>query len=598
MDPDLSARSRSRAGARIDARRAAPIAFPAGSGGLFPPGAFSGTIHPWDGLRDRNRKTLEAEDAKVKVLLSSVFGPFGVDDDYGRKENIAELFHNQITREQGIFSLRLFHQSFGLYFIAENTSPPTTVLDFPSVERFVEEIGKGYDYVGISFIAPNFVKARRMAELVREHSPRSRIVLGGHGVQIPEVEAQIPHDHVCRGEGVRWFRRLLGDDPDLPIRHPVMNASFGGRILGMPVNDGNAHLCPGVGCPNGCRFCSTSHFFGKTYVPFLETGRDVFETCLKIERELGLKEFFVMDENFLLRPDRAVELLRLMEETGKLYRFGLFSSADNVSAMGVEFLARLGVTRLWIGAESKFEIYAKNRGVDLKALIRELRDHGIIVIVSSILFIEQHDRKNIWEDIKFSVDLEPDFLQFMQMSPLPRTKFYEDCLEKGLLRKEVPYEEWHGQHRIWFDHPHFTPEESERLLKEAFLYDYDTQGSSVVRMFDTLVRGCATLARYGDPFMAARRENLQKRAQASRMFLSAARKHAHNERARELTDAVMAKYEAAFGPLTAREQKVSAMSVRLADREAQLFAQGKTVYQPHTIVTAFRTPVPAEASTR
>ena len=31
---------------------------------------------------------------RKKILLSGVFGPFGVDDDYGRRENIMELFHN------------------------------------------------------------------------------------------------------------------------------------------------------------------------------------------------------------------------------------------------------------------------------------------------------------------------------------------------------------------------------------------------------------------------------------------------------------------------------------------------------------------------
>ena len=41
----------------------------------------------------------------MKLLLSSVFGPYGVNDEYGEKENKMELFHNQVTREQGIFSL-------------------------------------------------------------------------------------------------------------------------------------------------------------------------------------------------------------------------------------------------------------------------------------------------------------------------------------------------------------------------------------------------------------------------------------------------------------------------------------------------------------
>ena len=79
----------------------------------------------------------------MKLLLTSVFGPFGVDDEYGRADNKMELFHNQVTREQGIFSYRFHHPSFGLYFLAENLSIPTTVLDFPDLEAFISEIKKG-----------------------------------------------------------------------------------------------------------------------------------------------------------------------------------------------------------------------------------------------------------------------------------------------------------------------------------------------------------------------------------------------------------------------------------------------------------------------
>jgi hypothetical protein len=40
----------------------------------------------------------------MTLLLTSVFGPYGVDDEYGEKENKMELFHNQVTREQqGLF---------------------------------------------------------------------------------------------------------------------------------------------------------------------------------------------------------------------------------------------------------------------------------------------------------------------------------------------------------------------------------------------------------------------------------------------------------------------------------------------------------------
>jgi hypothetical protein len=48
----------------------------------------------------------------MKLLLISVFGPYGVVHEYGEKENKVDLFHNQVTREQDIFSCRFNHDDF------------------------------------------------------------------------------------------------------------------------------------------------------------------------------------------------------------------------------------------------------------------------------------------------------------------------------------------------------------------------------------------------------------------------------------------------------------------------------------------------------
>ena len=78
---------------------------------------------------------------RARVLLTSVFKPFARDDEFGsRAINPVELYHNQVTREQGPFSLRMFHRSWGLMFIQQNISAPCTLLDFPTRERFVREL--------------------------------------------------------------------------------------------------------------------------------------------------------------------------------------------------------------------------------------------------------------------------------------------------------------------------------------------------------------------------------------------------------------------------------------------------------------------------
>jgi len=50
---------------------------------------------------------------KARVLLSSVFGPFAQDDIYGsRRNNPMELYQNQVTRVQGVYSLRFLKGKF------------------------------------------------------------------------------------------------------------------------------------------------------------------------------------------------------------------------------------------------------------------------------------------------------------------------------------------------------------------------------------------------------------------------------------------------------------------------------------------------------
>jgi len=521
------------------------------------------------------------------ILLTSVFGPFGVDDEYGRKENPVELFHNQVTREQGAFSMRFFHPSFGLYFLAENVNADVTVMDFPSESRFVREIQKGYDYVGISFIIVNTVKAGRMAQLVRRLAPATKIILGGHGTSTPGVEDLVEHDHICRGEGIRWLRELLGEDPGLPIRHPVIPSGIRKSVLGVPLPVDNALLCPGVGCPNACRFCATSHFFGRRYQAFLETGDELYRACCEIEAKLGVREFFVMDENFLKQRKRAERFLELVERDGKEYTFGIFSSADAIREVGVDFLVRLGVYLLWVGVESKYEIYEKNRGIDFPALIKECRDAGVAVLASGILFVEQHDRKTIEEDIDFLVSLNADFVQFMELGPIPGTALWDDYKDKNKLVPEMPpWEECHGQDKIWFKHPSFERDETAVILKKAFERDFQVNGPSVLRILETAARGARNLPESTELLRRRRRQYLA-RCRQYRPLLRSIRLLSPSKRMREHARSVERLYKEVLGRETVGEWLRSLLAFPGALAECVRVKLGRTRYQPPTLVSHY-----------
>ena len=284
----------------------------------------------------------------ARVLLSAVFGPYAQNDQYGsRAMNPMELYHNQVTREQGAFSLRMFHRSWGIMMIQENIPAPCTVLDFPTREAFERELtANSYDVVGISSIIVNIGKVREMCRIVRRLSPQSTIIVGGHVAAVPGLDKIVDADHIVHGDGISWMRRYLGADENAPVRHPHIVSGYGLRTMGMriPETPGQAAatIIPSVGCPMGCNFCTTSAFFGGKgkFLNFYETGEDLFRIMCEMESTMNVRSFFIMDENFLLYKKRAMELLECMKAKGKAWAFYVFSSANAIRKYSFKELAR------------------------------------------------------------------------------------------------------------------------------------------------------------------------------------------------------------------------------------------------------------------
>ncbi len=417
-----------------------------------------------------------------------------------------ELYHNQVTRAQGSFSLRMFHRSWGIMMIQENISAPCSVLDFPTREAFAKELtANKYDIVGISGIIVNVGKVREMCRMVRELSPDSVIVVGGHVAAIPDVETMIDADHIVRGEGISWMRRYLGEDEKAPIRHPNIVSGLETRIMGvrLPNRKGAtaATIIPSVGCPMGCNFCTTSAFFGGKgkFVNFYETGDELFEVMCKIEKELEVHSFFVMDENFLLHRTRALQLLERMKAAGKSWELSIFASANAIRKYTMVELVELGVSWVWMGLESPRSNYSKLQGKDVTDLTRELREHGIRVQGSTIIGLEHHTPENIIDEIESAVAYQTDFHQFMLYTPVPGTPLYQEMAEQGRLLKDIDFADVHGQFKFNFKHAAISRDDSKRFLDWAFWRDFENNGPSLYRMCQTMLRGWQRYKDYPDP---------------------------------------------------------------------------------------------------
>ncbi len=453
-----------------------------------------------------------SEPSRPRVLLTSVFRPFACDDEFGsRAINPLELYHNQVTRAQGPFSLRMHHRSWGIMMIQENISAPSTLLDFPVRERFVQELKTShYDIVGISGIIVNVGKVREMCRLVREHSPKSIVVVGGHVAAIPGVERMLDADHIVKGEGIRWFRKVLGDPVDAPISHPAIPSSFGLRLMGVSAPRGGgdpaATIIPSVGCPMGCNFCATSAFFGGKgrFVNFYDTGKQLFDVMCRVEQRLNVRTFFIMDENFLLYRKRALELLGEMKKHGKAWSMYVFSSANALRTYDMRQLVELGLSWVWMGFESAQSGYRKLKNTDTVALTRELQSHGIRVQGSTIVGMEHHAPENMREEIEHAVAHDADCHQFMLYTPIPGTPLYADMERQGRMLKGIDLADIHGQYKFNFRHEYIARDDSKSWLDFAFQHDYDVNGPSLYRIMRTMYEGWKRYGQDSDARVRAR----------------------------------------------------------------------------------------------
>jgi len=505
-----------------------------------------------------------------------------------------ELYHNQVTRAQGSFSLRMFHRSWGIMMIQENISAPCTVLDFPTRDDFARELqSHHYDIVGISSIIVNVIKVREMCRMIRELSPQSVIVVGGHVTAIPGVETLIDADHIVRGEGISWMRRYLREDDSAPIHHPEIVSGLRTRIMGIRVPERKgataATIIPSVGCPMGCNFCTTSAFFGGKgkFVNFFETGDELFDVMSQMEDKLAVRSFFVMDENFLLHRDRAMQLLDRMKHAGKSWTMSVFASANAIRKYTMQELVELGVSWLWMGLESPRSAYSKLHGTDTRELTRELREHGIRVQGSTIIGLEHHTPDNIVSEIEHAVSHNTDFHQFMLYTPVPGTPLYKQMTEEGRMLRDVDYADVHGQFKFNFKHAAISRDDSKRFLDWAFWRDFEHNGPSLYRIARTLLAG---FRRYKDwPDARVRERFTHEMQRLSGIYGSAlwAMEHEFRKVDSKVSDkikAVRADFRKESGLISRwMPALVGPVLLWTTRREGKRLAAGKT-YEPPTIL--------------
>ncbi len=443
-----------------------------------------------------------------KVLLTSVCRPLG--PRHGDASSVGyELLHSQVTRAQGLFSPRAVHVQFGLDYIAENLDVPTVVLQYPSRRELIAELRKGYDYVGVCFIMALMHKMKETVALIRRYAPRSKIVLGGYGTVLSDDLLRPYADHICREEGVGFMRRLLGEDPiPMPYKHPLIVSRL--KVFGQKVSS-TGMIFAGLGCPNGCDFCCTSHFFGRKHIRLLPDGKDIFAVIERYHAITPGMVFSILDEDFLLDKKRALAFRDAVVKSGKSLSLFVFASVKAISQYTVEQILEMGIDGVWIGYEGTRSGYAKQQGRPVADIFTEFRQHGITVLASMIVGFDYQDRQVVAQELDALLKLKPALAQFLIYGPVPGTPFYERVIKDNLLQDrlsrdpELYYRSADG-FTTMIKHPTLAPEAIEQIQRWCFEQDFQRLGPSIIRVLETRFLGYQKLKDSPNPLLRQKAE--------------------------------------------------------------------------------------------
>jgi len=493
---------------------------------------------------------------KPKVLLTANYGP----NELGWGEDMFDLAASRLVRGHGPFQITSHMHHAGLYLIAENISNPTTVLEHPHWEEFDAELDKGYDVIGFQLKSVQTAKIARMMKRIREKSPESKIVVGGYGVgtlnnPVPgdkngdAVYIRENADYLCREEGVRFMRKLLGDDPvdrEITQNHlPLCGLTLPGlktTAMRAPM------LLVSLGCPNACDFCNTSAFFHHKKI-YVAEPEQTYRYIKRYQKRMGFDEMFVLlfDEDFFLNVDYVNELGRLLRSDKKTWgvRYFTFASARSLSNFTAQELRDNGLGAVWIGVES-FQLhnpgsseaiddqYNKRKGKQgIKELFEDLHNHEIQTTGSLVLGFDFHTPENMKEDIDRFVELKTISYQISPLTPCPGTALYDRMIEEGRIFDTFRWEDIN----LWKDDVFELKNFKKGQIKEFFDYAHekmrDDVGPQPLQVMEVALDSYREVKDKTDELHTFQAERIRYMAMAAASYARAIKKHHQSAKVRE-----------------------------------------------------------------
>ena len=392
-------------------------------------------------------------------------------------------------------------------FLRDHSEHETTILDaqlddlgYDALEEKIRAWAP--DVVGVTAFTVQLVDVLKTVQTAKRAGARFVVVGGPHVSDFPQECRDLPGvDAVVKGEGQQpmkdlcdaWSRGEVAKGipgvmahPDDPV--PEQDVYFSNNLDDYPIIDRTmvdyqryydvmgkggifTTLITSRGCPYRCTFCNTPRHRYRVMSP--QRACDEIQACL----DLGIQEFYFVDDTFNITNQRVIELCDEILRRGQKLRWTVRFRVKGVNRELLEKMKAAGCHRIQFGVEQGTEegLLRLKKDVTVREvenafkLCREIGIHTVAYFMIGTPV--ERTREDVMDTIRYSIDLDPDFVMYNVLTPFPGTTLYDEGQRDGVLDVEpwfafmrAPTEDFKAQ--VWDEH--FTRAELREMLELAY----------------------------------------------------------------------------------------------------------------------------------
>jgi anaerobic magnesium-protoporphyrin IX monomethyl ester cyclase len=374
------------------------------------------------------------------------------------------------------------------YALSKSDRFDISILDAEALEmtygEVVEHIRKEVPaLVGITTTTPSFDVVTTLCAEIRKACPEIQIVLGGpHVTALPEDALKGGSaDYIVMGEGEQTFLELLNALADKTALSGIRGLAFKDKdnqvrineprgliedldTIPMPARDKmpfHLYYSPPTkslglgkvvtmltsrGCPYDCNYCVSGVMWGRGKVRY-RSAKSVLDEMAYCIAKYDAHEFNFHDDLFVARKDRLIEICKGIEENRWKIGWVCMARVDFIDEERLEWMKKAGCQKIAFGIESGSELMLKrmNKKLDfarVRTAVDLCRKFRIKVGASFMIGYLDETEDTIRETIALMKEINPDTVAIFQASPYPGTEFYREAQVRGLLRKDLKWEDY------------------------------------------------------------------------------------------------------------------------------------------------------------